>query len=294
MTPIGSSVIDAHLHLWDLDRRVSTPTTGAKKPYPWLTPALGDLHRSHLPQEARGVLDDMGGHRAIIVQAEDSPAETDLLLDWAEQHDWILGVVGWLPLRDPAATAQALDDLAGRPLVGVRHLVHDDPDAGFLDDPNVRESLSIVAECGLPLDVPDAWPRHLEQLTVLALDLPDLVVVVDHLAKPPRAQGRDAMAAWAQGLAAAATLPNVVAKVSGLQCAGAPLTTEALSGVLDLALALFGADRLMYGSDWPMTTLHEQGPAHHWAAIRGWLDGRDPGEQRAVLSATAARTYRLA
>lgn len=288
MNSLDGGVIDAHLHLWDLGRR----TTDGHA-YPWLTPALGDLHRSHLPEEARRVLDGMGTDSAILVQAEDSLAETDLLLDWAEQHDWILGVVGWLPLRDPDATATALDEFAGRPLVGVRHLVHDDPDAGFIDDPTVRESLSIVAEAGLPLDVPDAWPRHLGQLTGLAADLPELVVVVDHLAKPPRADGRKAMTAWAHALAAAASLPNVVAKVSGLQCAGAPLTTEALSGVLDLALALFGADRLMYGSDWPMTTLHEDGPARHWAAISGWTAQLSATDRRAVLAGTAARIHRI-
>lgn len=292
---LDEGVIDAHLHLWDLGRRSTDPHA-----YPWLTPALGDLHRNHLPEEARAVADELVAadgrrpHRAILVQAEDSLAETDLLVNWAEQHDWILGAVGWLPLRDPHATSAALDGLAGRPLVGVRHLVHDDPDAGFLDDPAVRESLSIVAEAGLPLDVPDAWPRHLDQLTRLATEMPDLVVVVDHLAKPPRTDGREAMAAWAHGLAAAASLPNVVAKVSGLQCDGAPLTTEALAGVLDLALALFGADRLMYGSDWPMTTLHEDGPARHWAALSGWIVGLPAADQRAVLSGTASRLYRTA
>ncbi|MGJ6979291.1 amidohydrolase family protein [Aestuariimicrobium soli] len=285
------SVIDTHLHLWDLGRRTDDP--GA---YPWLGPQHGDLFRDHLPAEARQVLDQAGVDRAVLVQAEDSLAETDLMLDWAERHDWIAGVVGWLPLRDPDATRAALARYHSRPLVGVRHLVHDDPDAGFLDE--VDDALRLVAAAGLPLDVPDAWPRHLAQLTRVAERHPDLTVVVDHLAKPPRAGAPDELDAWAEALAGAAARPNVVAKVSGLQCPtttlqSAPLTTEALRPVLDLALDLFGADRLLYGGDWPMTTLDAGGYLPHWRAIRGWIDTLPPTEAEAILAGTARRVYSL-
>ncbi|WP_022910290.1 amidohydrolase family protein [Aestuariimicrobium kwangyangense] len=289
-------VVDSHLHLWDLGRRTTDPHA-----YPWLTPDWADLHRDHLPDEARTVLDAAGVDQVVLVQAEDSTAETDLLLEWADQHPWIVGVVGWLPLLDPAATAEELARLAHRPLVGVRHLVHDDPDAEFLDHDQVRASLSLVAAAGLPLDVPDAWPRHLDQLTRLASDLPALTVVVDHLAKPPRsvADARRAMASWQEFLATAAALPNVVAKVSGLQAAGAspgtraPLTTDDLTPVLDTALELFGSNRLMYGSDWPMTTRFDGGYAPHLEAIRGWAGTLSSAQQDDLWHATACRVYRL-
>jgi L-fuconolactonase len=290
------TVIDTHLHLWDLGRRTADP--GA---YPWLTADWDGLHRDHLPAEARTVLDAAGVDQVVLVQAEDSTAETDLLLDWADQHPWIVGVVGWLPLRDPDATAAELARLAGRRLVGVRHLVHDDADAGFLDRDEVRASLALVADVGLPLDVPDAWPRHLDQLTGLAADLPDLTVVVDHLAKPPRAvaDAEQSMRAWQHSLARAAALANVVAKVSGLQAAGshsgtrAPLTTDDLTPVLDTALHLFGSHRLMYGSDWPMTTRWDGGYQPHLQAIRGWADTLSSTQQDDLWHGTASRVYRL-
>lgn len=274
-------VVDSHLHVWDLER-------GG---YAWLGPRHGDLHRSFLPAEAVRVLDEAGIDQALLVQAEDSEADTDFMLAAAEASDVFAGVVGWVRLDDPAVAAVQLTALSGRPAFrGVRHLVHDDPRAGFLELDTVRRSLGLLAEMGLPFDVPDAWPRHLDQVADIADALPDLVVVVDHLAKPPR--GTDGMERWRTALRAVAARPNTVAKVSGLHVAGQPFTVDALRPTWETALECFGPARLMYGGDWPMT-VSAGGYLPHWRTVRALVDELAPSEQAFILAGTARRTYHL-
>jgi L-fuconolactonase len=229
------TIVDAHLHVWDLDAG----------DYAWLGPQHGPLHRTFAPDEAERELAAAGVASAVLVQAEDSVADTRFLLDVARTHPWVHGVVGWVRLEAPDEAARQLDELASPALRGIRHLVHDDPRPDFLALDPVRRSLAEVAARGLAFDVPDAWPRHLDAVARLAADLPELLVVVDHLAKPPR--GRADLDAWETSLRAVAERPNTVAKVSGLQAQGQPLTAEALRPVLHVALEAFGADRLMYG-----------------------------------------------
>jgi L-fuconolactonase len=275
------TVIDAHLHLWDLEAGE----------YAWLGPQHGPLHRTFTAEEARAELTAVGVDAAVLVQAEDSEADTRSMLAVAERHDFVAGVVGWVRLNDPEVAERQLAAYGDHPAFrGVRHLVHDDPRDDFLDLPAVRTSLGLVAEAGLAFDVPDAWPRHLPGLAGLADDLPGLTLVVDHLGKPPR--GSAAMAEWEKALRAVAERPGVVAKVSGLQLAGQPFTTDALREVWDIALDAFGPARLMYGGDWPMT-VPAGGYTPHWQVVRALVGELGESERADVLAGTAARTYRI-
>lgn len=271
-------IIDAHLHLWDLD--ISD--------YAWLGPHHGPLHRSFPPDEAARALRANDIEAAVLVQAEDSLTDTRWLLDVARAHDWVLGVVGWIPLDRPDQAAVALAELAEPALRGVRHLIHDDPRATtFLGLAEVRQSLWLLVERGLVLDVPDAWPTHLDAVGDLADALPELTIVVDHLAKPPWATA--ATSAWTAALRAVAQRPNVIAKISGLAEAE-PYTAATLRPVFDTALDAFGAHRLMYGSDWPMATAR-----HDYAGVRAPIGelvaALSPDEQAEIWRATALRTY---
>ncbi|GHJ59738.1 metal-dependent hydrolase [Nocardioides sp. OK12] len=274
------SPLDAHLHVWDLE-------VGR---YPWLGPEHGDLYRSHLPAEAERELGDAGVAGAVLVQAEDTATDTAWLLETAASHPWVLGVVGWVQLDDPDVAAVQLDELAGSHLCGIRHLVHDDHRPDFLDLPGVRRSLARVARLGLPLDVPDAWPRHLDAVARLADALPELTVVLDHLAKPPR--GGDDLAAWEQALRGAGERPNVVAKLSGLHVPGQPFTVDALRPVRDVALDVFGARRLMFGSDWPMAAQHTA-YAEVLEVARALVGELGAAEQEEIWAGTARRVYDL-
>ena len=274
-----SPAVDAHLHVWDLDR----------SGYPWLTPAFGPLYASIPPEAAATELASAGVDAAVLVQADDSVEDTTYLLEVAQKHSWVVGVVGWVQLDDPAAAAAHLERFPE--LVGVRHLVHDDPRADFLELPPVRTSLRLLAERGLPFDVPDAWPRHLGATAALAADLPELVVVLDHLGKPPH--GTPEFADWRAECTAVAARPNTVAKISGLQVRGTPTTVEMLRPAWEAALELFGPDRLMWGSDWPMTLLTE-GYRRTWEVLRTLIDEVTAAERAALLGGTATRVYRLA
>ena len=179
-TPVaGAGVtfrVDAHLHLWNLE-------SGG---YGWLGPQHGPLHRSFSAEEARQELASSGVDRAILVQADDTLADTRAMLDAAHNNDWIAGVVGWIRLDTPEEAERQLHDWLDEPgFCGIRHLVHGDPRDDFLALPAVRESLKGVAAAGIPFDVPDAWPRHLSAAADLAEAIPELTVIIDHLGKPP-------------------------------------------------------------------------------------------------------------
>jgi L-fuconolactonase len=275
-------VIDAHLHLWDLQRSA----------YSWITPEHGPLHTTIDADRAEGELRAVGVDQAVLVQAEDSVTDTEYLLAVAAEREWVAGVVGWVQLDDPDTAAAQLDRLGADPaLCGVRHLVHDDPRDDFLALPAVRTSLGLLAERGLPFDVPDAWPRHLGSTAELAAALPELTVVLDHLGKPPH--GRDDFPAWREAFAAVAARPNTVAKVSGLQVRGEPFTVAGIRPAWEAALELFGPDRLLWGSDWPMTLL-TAGYGGTWEVMAQLVDELTPEEQHQILAGTAQRVYRLA
>ena len=272
------TVVDSHLHVWDL----------AQGDYAWLGPDHGALHRSFLPDQAGQELAAAGVASAVLVQAEDSLRETRYLLQVAEQHAWVHGVVGWVQLDHPDRAEQQLDELGHPALRGVRHLVHADPRTDFLDLPAVRRSLLSLAERGLVLDVPDAWPGHLDAVARVAAATPGLTVVVDHLAKPPRG-GAD-LDAWERSLRRVAQHPGVVAKLSGLQVPGQPFTSAALRPVVEVALDAFGVERLMYGSDWPMITTVGGYPAA-LAVVEDLVNELSAEERRAVWGDTATHVY---
>ena len=273
--------VDAHLHIWDL----------ARSGYSWLTPELGPLHATFTAEQARDELDAAGVGTAVLVQAEDSERDTELMLEAADRHAWIAGVVGWVQLDDAARAEEQLDRRLEHPRFrGVRHLVHDDPRDDFLRLDEVRRSLRLLARRGVPFDVPDAWPRHLGATAELAGAVEDLRIVVDHLGKPPFGGGD--WERWRAALAEVAARPNTVAKVSGLQVPGRPFTPAEVRPAWEAALELFGPGRLMWGSDWPLTVL-TGGYGTAWETMSALISELSPDEQAAILAGTATAVYGL-
>ena len=289
-------MIDSHLHLWELGPgpgpSAGGPDGGSPRPYAWLGPQHGGLFRSYGEAEARENLDAASVGGAVLVQADDTPADTESMLAVAERNSWVLGVVGWIPLEKPAEAEQELERFLGNPAFrGVRHLVHDDPRDDFLELPTVRDSLRMVAGHGLAFDVPDAYPRHLGRTVQLAREIPELTIVLDHLGKPPLADAA-AMDLWRADFRALAELPNTVAKVSGLYLPGVPYTAEALRPLWDEAMDAFGPGRLMFGGDWPVSTLGA--PYGRTLEVLLELAGElNSTERQEFLEATAVRTYGL-
>lgn len=288
------TVVDAHLHLWDRSR----------SPYGWLGPQHGPLYRDHGPDDIADILTQQGIERVVLVQADDTLADTQFMIDIAEQWPRVTGVVGWVRLDSPADAAEQLTRWSAHPVVkGLRHLVHDDPRDDFLDLAPVQESLRLVAEQQLAMDLPDAWPGGFaSRIAPLADRHPELTIVVDHLGKPPH--DSDDFRAWAAMLGDVARRPNTVAKLSGLAddhdhalagdhgAAAVDAIAERWRPAFEVALEAFGPDRLMYGSDWPITRLGLD-YAGTLAALRRLVDGLSPDERAAILGGTATRTYRL-
>ncbi len=278
--------IDTHVHVWDL--------TGGPfgVEYPWLTDALAPVFRTFGLDELDPDLDACDIDGVVLVQASDSEAETDELIRVARTSRRSARVVGWLPLADPAATRAGLarhrDDVE---LVGVRHLIHDDPDPSWMLRPAVAEGMALIAAAGLTFDAVAQRPDLLAQVPVVARRHPDLTVVLDHLGKPPIADG--GWEPWSDLLAAAAAEPNVVAKISGLNTASAPGWIAAdWARYIEHALDVFGPRRLMLGGDWPIALLAGD-YRRVWSALLDNLGNLSDDERTAVISGTARRVYRF-
>lgn len=278
-----TTVVDTHVHVWDL----SGGPHGVR--YPWLGPQLPDLYRTFTLAELTGQLRTAGVGAVVLVQAADSMAETAELLRVAAGSELPAAVVGWLPLADPGATTLQLQRLAtADALVGVRHLIHDEPDIQWLLRPDVAQGMELIAEAGLVFDAVAERVELLRQLPVVARRHPQLTIVVDHLGKPPIASG--GWQPWADALAEAAAEPNVLGKISGLGTAAGGTDPESWRRYVDHALEVFGPDRLMVGGDWPVA-LQAGGYADTWAATLAVLDGLTESERNRVLGETACLTY---
>lgn len=279
----GGTVIDAHQHLWSPQRDL----------YAWLQRAPESLPTEFIPDTLQGEMTASGVSGGVLVQAANTFDDTRAVLAVADQHAWVMGVVGWVPLSEPDVAAAALDLLTGHPrFKGVRHLIHDEPDPDHVLRPAVLRGLAELERCGVPFDVVCVLPRHLQHVATLARRFPNLKLVVDHLAKPPIASGE--WTPWADLLRRAGEHDNVFAKVSGLNTAArwATWTAADLQPYIDHALACFGAQRLMFGSDWPVATLAGSS-ARVVEGTRTVLGACSCAEQQAVFVETARHVYAL-
>ena len=278
--------VDAHHHLWDPGRRA----------YPWMDESVAAIQRPFGPDDLDAAAGPLGFGQTIAVQAISSVEETEELLDVAATSERVAGVVGWVDLAGPevAETLAALRaGPGGRALVGVRHQVHDEPDPDWLLRDRVLDGLATVATAGLVYDLL-VRERELPAARAVARRLPELTLVVDHLAKPRIRDG--AVEPWAGELAALARQPNVACKVSGLvtEADWDAWTPGQLVPYVRHAAEAFGPNRLLFGSDWPVCLL-AAGYAEVVEAAVEALDraGLGPAERDRVLGANARRLYRL-
>ena len=249
----------------------------------------GVIFRTFLPRDLEPELAPAGIDATVLVQTVGTLDDTDAMLANADRHAFIGAVVGWVPLTDPESTERALDARPHRRLRGIRHLIHQERDPAWLLRDDVSKGLRVLAGRGLAFDVVAVFPEHLQLVPALADRHPDLTLVIDHLAKPPfRSPG---WAQWHDQLLDAAARPNVMAKLSGLDTAAGPGWTDAeLRPAVDAALEAFGADRLMFGSDWPVCRLVSTYDQVIQAAER-LIASLSEAERAAILGGTAARIY---
>ena len=274
--------IDSHQHFWNPSRVA----------YDWLGPDLGPINRAIEFPELAPLLAATGVERTVLVQSADNAADTAYMFEVAAAHPEIAAVVGWVPLDDPDVVARDLPLLRANPVfAGIRNLIHTRPDPDWLLRSDVDASLGILAAAGVPFDVVSVLPRHLEHVPVLSERHPELRMVIDHLSKPPI--GADSDEPWRTLIARAAENPRVFAKVSGLYPAVGDMAAWTAADVrpyLATALELFGADRLMFGGDWPISVL-AGGYVRVWQELSILFDELAPAERTAILGGTAAAFY---
>ena len=250
-------IVDSHQHFWD----------PARADYPWMTDAV-PLRRRFGPDDLEPLVREHGISGTVVVQARHSLDETLELLETAQATPFVFGVVGWIDLTGNVPAQ--LGKLNG-PLVGIRHQVHDEPDPNWLLRDDVQHGIAAVGEAGLAYDLL-VRSRELPAAIETVRRHPEVRFVLDHVAKRPRDD-----AAWAESVAALAGLANVTCKLSGL------FTETDPPGTVERALRWFGADRCMFGSDWPVCLL----AAEYGETLA--LVGNDED----VLARTAIRTYGL-
>ncbi len=274
--------IDSHHHFWQLGRF----------DYAWLdAPALAPIRRDFLPTDLLPHLQQTGVQKSLFVQTQHNLAETRWVLGLAEQHDFLAGVVGWVDLASPACEEQLLELKAHPKLVGVRHVTQDEPDENFIVREDVLRGLAVLEKHGVPFDLL-FYVQHLRHVPALARRLPNLSMVLDHLAKP-KIEDR-LIDEWRRDLQAAARYPNVFCKLSGLVTEADWRTWKAadLRPYVQTALDCFGPERCMFGSDWPVCLL-----AAPYAEVVGALEEAlgpiGDAEREKIFGGTAARFYGL-
>ena len=233
-------LLDAHQHLWRYDAAQ----------YPWI-PSGSPLERDWLPADLAEVQRPLGLGGSIAVQARQSLAESDWLLGLADADPRIRGVVGWVDLREPAAEAD-LERLARHPkFVGVRHVAQDEPDDRFLVGAAFADGVGRLRQFGLTYDLL-IYPRQLPAAIELVNRFPDQPFVLDHIAKPLIKAGT--LQPWREQICELAKAPNVLCKLSGIITEADHTTWREtnLRPYLHVVFEAFGADRLMWGSDWPV------------------------------------------
>jgi L-fuconolactonase len=268
-----SLVIDSHHHLWQYDR----------EEFGWISDEMEVLQRDFFADELSREMWVAGVSGAIAVQARSSLEETGWLLDCTEG-----GVVGWVPLEDPDVRA-VLRGFGGR-LKGVRHIVQAEPD-GFLRGEAFGQGIRALTDAGLVYDVL-VVERQMAEAVEFVRRHPEQRFVLDHLGKPRIAAGE--IDGWREQMMRLADSGNVACKLSGLvtEANWATWTLEDLRPYLDVALAAFGAERLMAGSDWPVC-LVASSYARWWSALREWAEPLSQVERDAILGGTAISVYQL-
>ena len=276
-----STIVDAHHHLLD----------PARIDYPFLR-FLPQLAKRLTADDLAPLARAAGVAKTVAVQASDCEDETQFLLDEAARSDLVAGVVGWVPLADPVACARALDRFAKHPgrLVGIRHLIHDEADPDWVVQPQVLESLGMLAARGLAFDLSAFQPRHLEHVATFAERVPELRVVVCHYGMPRVDQQQ--WEPWASTFARAAENPNAVVKISGLDLFLGGPDPARTRPYFEHAIQCYGPARMIWASNWPVS-LQLRGYAELLDAAHVQIAGLDAPAREGILGANAERVYGL-
>lgn len=277
-------IIDSHVHFWQIDRG----------DYDWMmgpeTESLKAIKRDFCAPDLRPQIRAAGVERILLVQAAATVAESEFLLRQARETPEVAGIVGWVAMDSPRAAGD-LERLAADPAFkGVRPMIHDIPDIDWMLGDALTPAFEAVIQLNLTFDCL-VRPVHLPNLLTLLKRHPDLRAVICHAAKPEIATGE--FAGWAGQMALLAEETSTFCKLSGLITeAGEDWSVESLRPYVEHLLAVFGPERLIWGSDWPVLTLAASYGAW-WDAANLLLADVTPAGRARIFGGNASRAYRL-
>jgi L-fuconolactonase len=272
--------IDSHQHFWQYN----------PKDYVWMSEEHKVIRRDFLPEDLKPLLDAGSIDGTIAVQARQMLAETDFLLELANQNPLIKGVVGWIPFCEPGVEDQ-LDRYAdNQHIVGFRHVVHDEPDDHFILRSDFNAGIKTLSRYNLCYDIL-IFEKHLPQTIEFVDKHPHLAMVVDHIAKP-KIRKYEFDHDWAMNMRKLAERDHVFCKLSGMvtEVRDELWDIALLKPYFDVVLEAFGTDRLMFGSDWPVCLLKSEYLS--WLdAVTQLINPLSVSEKEAIMGGTAAAFY---
>jgi L-fuconolactonase len=274
-------LIDSHHHVWQYN----------EKAYGWMDESMTGLKKDYLPADLEKEMKKAGVEGTVVVQARQILEETEWLLSLADNYDFIKGVVGWVDLRSGELPEQLAKYAEHPKFVGVRHVLHDEPELDFMLKDKFLRGIEMLADYDLAYDLL-LFPEHLPNANKLVKLFPSQRFVIDHLAKPKIAGG--IIEPWRNDIACLGTQPNVYCKISGMVTEADHKQWEEADFriYMDAVCDSFGSDRLMLGSDWPVCRLaaeYEQ----VFDIPRNYFKEWDATEQEKIFRLNCIEFYKL-
>jgi L-fuconolactonase len=273
--------IDSHHHFWKY---------GAAE-YGWIDDTMKVIRRDFLPADLEKEIQAAGIDGVVSVQARQTLEENRFLLDFARRHDFIQGVVGWVPLVDGNVKGALEEFAAERKAKGVRHVLQGEPDDRYMLRADFNRGIALLKDLGLVYDIL-IFERHLPQTLQFVDRHPNQVFVLDHIAKPRIKDGF--LSPWQTNIVQLAHRPNVYCKLSGMvtEADYQNWTEEELTPYIDTVISAFGPKRVMFGSDWPVCLV--ACPYGRWVEIvKKRIAELTAAEQQRILGETAVEAYKL-
>jgi len=273
--------IDSHQHFWNYN----------PNEYGWISNDMEILRKDYLPDQLKTELSLTGFDGSVAVQARQSLAETQWLLNLAQQNNFIKGVIGWVDLCSPDVEEQLIHFSENPKLVGVRHVIHDEQDVNFMLTKSFLNGIASLKKFGLTYDIL-IFPQHLPNTIQLISQFPEQVFILDHIAKPSVKDKK--ISPWKEEIEKLARFGNVYCKLSGMvtEANVKNWKQEELIPYLNIVFDTLGTDRLLIGSDWPVCTLAGS-YRQIMKVVLDYISNLPEQEKKKILGENAIKAYNL-
>lgn len=273
--------IDAHQHFWVFD-----PVRDS-----WIDGPMPEIQRNFLPDDLEPILKTNGFDGCVVVQSDQSEAENEFQLKNADKNSIIKGVVGWVDFCSSEVESR-LEYYSGfEPMKGFRHILQGEPDASFMLQKSFMQGVSLLRKFGFTYDLL-IYPKHLQKAKKLVETFPDQPFVIDHIAKPDIKNKN--IDDWKKDISAIAKMGNVSCKVSGMvtEADWKNWKPEDFTPYLDVVFEVFGAKRILFGSDWPVCNV-AGGYEKMLSIVQNYTSTLTQNEQELFWGGNAASFYKL-